>query len=266
MRLNKTSYDHYRLTMPFHVIEGKQLFYQIQGHGLSLVLIHSSMQSHHQWQYQDSLAEECQLVLLDLPGHGQSEQLDSEISIKRLANIIAQLIQELDMDSFIPVGHSIGGAISLQLALDYSELLEGLILVGTGAKMGVFPAILEGIRSHYYESIELTIGQLWFGSTADPELIEFVKQACFHCNPEVAYADFNACNNFDVRQLLDQIQIPTLVIVGDEDQLTPLKWSQFLADRISNTELVIIENAGHMVMLEQPEQFNNAIKSFLQKL
>ncbi len=265
MGLNITSYDHHRLQMPFHLIDGKQLFYQIQGQGLPLVLIHSSMQSHRQWQYQQSIAKQERLILLDLPGHGQSEQLDGDVSVKRLTSIVAQLIQKLDFDKIIFLGHSIGGAIGLQFALDYAELLEGLILVGTGAKMGVFPAILEDIRTHYHEGIELTIGQLGFGSTADPKLVEFAKQECFHCNPKVAYDDFNACNNFDVRQRLNQIHIPTLVIVGDEDQLTPLKWSQFLANQIPNADLVVIESAGHMVMMEQPEQFNNAIKSFLQK-
>jgi pimeloyl-ACP methyl ester carboxylesterase len=82
----------------------------------------------------------------------------------------------------------------------------------------------------------------------------------------VAYADFVACNNFDVRDRVSLIQAPSLIIVGDEDRLTPVKWSQFLKDKIPGSSLQVVARAGHMVMLEQPEEVNRSILTFLADL
>jgi pimeloyl-ACP methyl ester carboxylesterase len=226
-------------------------------------MIHGSLCRHRLWDQQRSLASYAWLIMLDLPGHGESEPLTGPITISKFASIVAQLIRQLKLKDVILMGHSLGGAIALQLTLDYSELVKALILVGTGAKLGVLPAILEGLRTQYTMGIELTIGQLGFASEPNPILVELVKTECLRCDPAVGYSDFFACNNFDVRDRIHQITVPTLVMVGDEDQLTPVKWSQYLATNIPNAKLKIIAQAGHLVMLEQPAKFNQAIISFL---
>ncbi len=252
--------------MPFHIVEGKRIFYQVEGQGSPLVLIHGSLGNRRLWNQQLPLAEEFQLILIDLPGHGESEPLERLTTIENFTFIIAQILQEQTLDKPTIMGHSLGGAISLQLALDYPNLLGGLILVGTGAKLGVLPTILEGLRTNYQEGIELAFGQLAFASSADPELVSQIKDECLLCPQPVGYADFFACNNFDVRARLHQISFPTLVIVGEEDRLTPLKWSKYLATNIPLAELVQIQSAGHMVMLEQPEKFNKCVRDFLCKI
>ncbi len=226
-------------------------------------MIHGSMSTHRVWDKQRILAKNYALLFLDLPGHGQSEPLEGEITVPRFAEIVAQLIQEMDHKGVFVMGHSLGGAIALQLALDHASLLGGLVLVGTGAKLGVLPAILEGLRTDYQAGIELATGQMAFAIGADPELVERSKKECLQCPQEVGYNDFVACNNFDVRERLSEIKVPSLVVVGDEDKLTPVKWSQYLADHLLNSELTIIEQAGHMVMLEQSKKFNQAITAFL---
>jgi len=247
-------------------IEGKQLFFQRLGQGVPLIMIHGSLCRHRLWDLQQSLTKRAQLVLLDLPGHGDSEPLDGSISVSRFSRIIAKLMHRLKLRSVVPVGHSLGGAIAIQLALDYPQLLSGLVLIGTGAKLGVLPAILEGLRTQYKAGIELTIGQLGFAPHADPKLVEWSKAECLYCDPSIGYADFVACNEFDVRNRIHEIKVPTLVLFGEEDQLTPIKWAHFLADKIPKAKLTIIQQAGHMVMLEQPENVNAAISSFLKDL
>ncbi len=249
--------------MPFHIINGKQLFYDIQGHGTPILMIHGSMSTHRVWDRQLVLAKKYGLLFLDLPGHGQSEPFEGDITVQRFAGVVAQLIQEVDQKGVFVMGHSLGGAIALQLALDHASLLGGLVLVGTGAKLGVLPAILEGLRIDYRSGIELATGQMAFAKGADPALVERSKEECLQCPQEVGYTDFVACNNFDVRDRLGEIKLPSLVVVGDEDKLTPVKWSQYLTDHLLNAELTIIEHAGHMVMLEQPEKLNQAIDAFL---
>ncbi len=252
--------------MTYITLSGKQINYEDLGDGLPLVMIHGSLCRHRLWDQQRALSKEARLILLDLPGHGESDPLEGAITIPRFANIVAQLIHALGIEWMVPVGHSLGGAIALQLALDFPDLLQGLILIGTGAKLGVLPAILEGLKTDFQTGIDLTIGHLAFAPGADPKLVELSKVEFQSCNPDVGYADFVACNQFDIREQVQAIEVPTLVIVGREDQLTPVKWSKFLADSMPTAELCIIEQAGHLVMLEQPLKVNQVISAFLNTL
>jgi pimeloyl-ACP methyl ester carboxylesterase len=252
--------------MPIISIAGKQVYYEIHGDGIPLVMIHGSLCRHHLWHHQQPLSKQAQLVLLDLPGHGESEPLDGVITVHRLADTVAEFVEKLELGQFVPVGHSLGGAIAIQLALSYPHMIRGLVLVGTGAKLGVLPAILEGLQSDYPAAINLTIGQLGFAPKADSKVIEEVKLECLRCNPRIGYLDFVACNEFDMRTRIPEIKVPTLILVGNNDQLTPVKWSQYLANNIPTSTLQIIKDAGHFVMTEQPSQLNKAITSFLKSL
>lgn len=252
--------------MPLITVQGKNLYFEMLGQGIPLLFIHCSMANHQIWDRQRTLAKYFQLILVDLPGHGQSESLEGEVTVKRLATLIAELIQTLELQRVILVGYSLGGAISLQLALDHPELLSAIILVGTGAKMGVLPVIFEVIKTNYQEGVELTTGKMGFAKGADPKLIELAKQECLKCSPSIAYSDFAACNAFDVRDQLNEINIPTLIIVGSEDLLAPVKWSLYLTKHILNSSLQIIPQSGHMVILEQPDKFNLTLRKFIDNL
>jgi len=248
------------------LIDGKEIFYEVLGAGPSLLMIHGSFSTHHLWDNQHPLTKHSQLVLLDLPGHGASDPLDGEITVQRFVKILARFIEELELQKVVPVGHSLGGAIALQLALDYPILLGGIVLVGSGAKLGVLPATLEGLRTDFSTGVDLVISQMGFASKADPQQVTLVKEEAKRCNPKIGYADFFACSQFDIRDRIPEIQVPTLVLVGDQDQLTPVKWSNWLAANIEKAELEIIPQAGHYVMIEQPVQVNQAITSFINKI
>jgi len=252
--------------LPFLVIRDKKFYYEALGKGLPLVFVHGSMNSHVSWNFQRPLSKKYRLILLDLPGHGKSDPLDEEISVELFADYVAEFVRGLGVEKMVAVGHSLGGAICIQLALNYPELLRAVVLVGTGAKLGVLPDILKALKTNFKESVEMAIGGMAFAEKADPEVVEMVKNECLKCRPEVAYSDFAACNNFDVRGKISEISFPTLIIVGIEDKLTPVKWSRYLNETISNSSLKIIESAGHMVMMEKPEELNQAIQNFLRDL
>ncbi len=252
--------------MPSTTIRGTRIHYKEKGEGLPLIFIHGSMSSHQTWNRQLPLSEDYRLVMLDLPGHGRSDPPDAEISVKLYSDYVADFIEKLDLRKGIPVGHSLGGAITLQLALDNPGLLTALVLVGTGAKLGVLPAILESLETRFEESVDLAVGQLGFAAGADPKLVELSKQECLRCGQEIAYADFSACNDFDVRDRLAEIYLQTLIIVGEEDQLTPVKWARYLREKIAKAKLLEVEKAGHMVMMEQPAIVNQGIQGFIRKL
>ncbi|MEM2134692.1 MAG: alpha/beta hydrolase [Candidatus Jordarchaeaceae archaeon] len=252
--------------LPFQIIRGKRIFYESVGQGLPVVFIHGSMGSHISWDLQRALSSNYNLIFLDLPGHGMSDPIEDEVSVKLFADYVAEFVRGLGIESMVAVGHSLGGAICIQLALDYPELMRGLVLVGTGAKLGVLPTILEALKTNFRESVDLAIGSMAFAENADPKIVDLAKEECLKCNPKVAYSDFAACNKFDVRDRISEISVPTLIIVGSEDKLTPVKWSRYLNEKISKSSLKIVENAGHMVMIEQPEEFNRAIINFLNGL
>ncbi|MDO8057069.1 MAG: alpha/beta hydrolase [Candidatus Hermodarchaeota archaeon] len=253
--------------MPFYQYDSeknRRIHYKVQGSkGPRLLLLHSSMSSLREWSAQLPLAQDVILTLIDLPGHGESDPIEESVTVPNLVNVVSCLLKGLDLIPVIPVGHSIGGAVAMQFALDFPSKVQALILIGTGAKLGVYPAILEGLRLDYDRAINLTIGQMAFAKRTDPKLVEGAKHEALACPPAVSLADFQACNAFDARERLDEITVPTLILVGAEDQLTPPKWSQYLNEHISNSRLEIIPGAGHFVQQERPQAVNQAILTFL---
>jgi pimeloyl-ACP methyl ester carboxylesterase len=134
--------------------------------------------------------------------------------------------------------------------------------VGTGAKLKVFPIILNEIKTHFEEAAR-KITQLAYSPKASSDLVERSITDLMRCGPEVLYGDFWACDRFNVMNEVEKIDLPTLILCGDEDQLTPVKYSQFLRDRIKPSTLEILPRGGHMLMMESPVDFNERIKRFL---
>jgi pimeloyl-ACP methyl ester carboxylesterase len=126
----------------------------------------------------------------------------------------------------------------------------------------VAPAILEGIRSDFEGIVQLITRFAWSPDAAPP-LTELGRQALREAGPDVLWADFTACDQFDVMERLGEIEVPTLVIGGRADQLTPVKYTRFLGEHIPGASMVIIEDAGHMVMLERPAEAAEALGEFL---
>jgi len=182
--------------------------------------------------------------------------------------VVAAFLEALtDKAPVIPVlvGHSMGGAIAQTVALTHPHLLSGLVLVGTGARLRVAPAILEGLQSDFQAAVRL-IGEWAFGPQAPARVVRLTQQAMARTGPATLYGDFLACDHFDVMNRLGEIHLPTLVLCGSLDKLTPPKYSIYLGEHIAGARVQIIPEAGHMVMLEQPEAVSQAIGDFLTTL
>lgn len=160
------------------------------------------------------------------------------------------------------VGHSMGGAIVQTLALTHPEVIKGIVLVGTGARLKVLPKILDGIKENFRETIPRII-QYAYSRKAPSELIEQGVNQMLQGRPEVLHGDFSACDRFDVMKEVERIHLPTLILCGEDDELTPVKYSQFLHSRIEGSRLEVLPNAGHMVMMESSQAFNEKIREFI---
>jgi pimeloyl-ACP methyl ester carboxylesterase len=128
----------------------------------------------------------------------------------------------------------------------------------------VAPQILESTsRAETFPTAVKLINDLEFGPTVSPRLKELARQRMSEIRPTVLHGDFLACDEFDVINRLNEIHVPVLALCGAEDQLTPKKYSEYLHAQIQNSHLSVIPEAGHMVMLEQPEAFTHNLAEFL---
>jgi pimeloyl-ACP methyl ester carboxylesterase len=157
-----------------------------------------------------------------------------------------------------------GSAIALSLALDYPEQVLGLGLLGAGGRLRVAPELLESAASQttILKAVEMVIS-CSFSPQAPARLMELAAKRMAEVRPSVLHGDFLACDNFDVMERLTQISAPSLIVCGADDQMTPVRYSQFLADKLPNAVLKVIPDAGHMVMLEQPQAVAKALTEFL---
>jgi pimeloyl-ACP methyl ester carboxylesterase len=199
-----------------------------------------------------------------LPGHGEEGGPGRE----RVADYVEDLRAFLDamrLKRVVLAGLSMGGAISQLFALTYPERLAGLVLASTGAKLKVLPVIFESL-AHDFEGYLRMMGQFSFGPGAAEAIKREVLEETRKQPPELIAGDFRACDAFDVRERLAEISMPTLVLSGAEDRLTPPPFSDFLVERIPGARLVRFPGAGHMLPVEKPEEFNRAVEKFMEGL
>jgi len=226
---------------------------------LTLLFIHGAGGTPTVWHLQSLHFKDATAV--ELPGHPTGSGL---ASIEQYANFVKDYVTENKLPEPVLVGHSMGGAIAIEYALRYSTIL-GLVLVGTGARLRVRPEFLSELKENYQEASKMVAS--WSVSPGcDPVIVERIAKDLLKVKPEVTLGDFMACNNFDRMKDVDTITMRTLIICGADDKMTPVRYSQYLHEKIKGSKLVVIPNAGHAVMLERHRPFNQALEDFLDSL
>lgn len=252
--------------MPYAGLDTGKLFYALsRGPGApTLVLIHGAGGSHLHWPAELRRLPGATVYALDLPGHGRSDGPGCD-TIAAYVTALVGFLDATGTERAVLAGHSMGGAISQMAALTHPGRVAGLVLVGTGARLRVAPAILDGILQDFDGAIDLVTRFAW-AKEAPQELTRRGREMMAQTAPEVIHGDFVACDAFDVMQRLNEIDAPTLVITGTADLLTPHKYGAFLADHIPNARLVTVEAGGHMMALEQPVPVARAVAEFISAL
>jgi pimeloyl-ACP methyl ester carboxylesterase len=228
-----------------------------------VVLLHGAGGTHLSWPPQIRRLAGEKIYALDLPGHGKSEGSGRQSVDEYVEDVIA-FMRELKLRAAVLVGHSMGSAVALTLALKHPKQVLGLGLLGSGPRLRVASNLLEAVESPnaFEAAVEMVNGNC-FSSETRQSLLELSKRIMLEIRQPVLAGDFLACNEFDVTNELEKINIPTLIICGVEDRMTPLKLSESLRDGIANSQLHVLEHAGHMVMLEQPNAVADLLKKFI---
>ena len=237
----------------------------LKGRLSPIVFVHGAGGSHQIWCHQlRALGERRKAIALDLPGHGDSNGSGAD-RIDGYRDLLKEFLAERGLHLTILVGHSMGGAITQSFALAYPDQLAAIVLVGTGARLRVHPKIFAALADDPASAVGI-ITRSARAPDASPEEIEQDVEAMLRTPVEVIERDLRACDAFDLMEQVRAIATPTLVICGTADLMTPPKYAEYLHQQITGSELALISGAGHMVMLEKPDEVTRAIEAFLDRL
>jgi pimeloyl-ACP methyl ester carboxylesterase len=237
----------------------------LDGRGLPVVLLHGAAGTHLSWPAQVRRLPGCRVYALDLPGHGKSGG-EACSSISEYTRRVLAWIEALDLQRAIFVGHSMGSAVAMQAALTEPAKVAALVLVGSASQLKVNPALMAQASSPetYLQAVERIVA--WsFSRQASERLVELVRKRMAETAQTVLQRDFQACDEFDISERLGEIEAPALVVCGADDRMTPLAGAQNLAGGLRRAHLEVAPNAGHMLMLEQPQAFATLLGAFIRE-
>jgi pimeloyl-ACP methyl ester carboxylesterase len=235
------------------------------GAGEPIIFIHGVGGNAQYWYFQrEYLKSLMEVILVDLPGHGQSGGEGCK-TIEEARDAIRDVILETGVKKCYLAGHSMGGAIAMSFALAYPELLNGIILICTGAKLRVLPSILDGVLKDKEATVRMIMMDYAFSKKTPQKLKDNGFKDMMKCSAEIIYQDFMACERFSVVGSLSKIIIPAMIIGSKDDLLTPPTYSEYLHKEIKGSDIKLVEDSGHMAMIEQPDAVNQAIEDFVMR-
>jgi pimeloyl-ACP methyl ester carboxylesterase len=258
-----------------------ELAVEERGRGLPLLLVHGFPLASDMWAAQiDALSAEFRVIAPDLRGFGQSRDAlrdtaaDSSLTMDRLADDLHQLLAALDVDEpVVFCGLSMGGYIAWQFWQKYAERLRALILCDTRSAADTPEArrdrlrMADGIAEWGARSVAAAMSTKLFSPLThqhQPELVTQVRQTIATTDPRtIAAAQRGMAERPDMTAILGEIKLPTLVVVGCDDLLSPPAEMQAIAEAIPGAQFVEVPEAGHLTPMENAPAVNAAIRRFL---
>jgi 3-oxoadipate enol-lactonase len=264
--------------MKIQISQQCSMEYSDMGHGPVLVLLHAFPLSRDAWKRQIIvLQNHFRVIAPSMRGFGGTTPFRSTPSIEQMADDVAALLDALAIKEPVALaGLSMGGYVSMQFARKYPQRLRGLVLCDTRAEADSDEArvkrgeLIEFAQTHTTREVAERMLTSLLGETTrreHPGVAEEVLRIATPQPRETVIAALQALRDrADARPFLASIQVPSLVIVGEEDTLTPPAVAQSMASQLPQAEYVVVPRAGHLSNLEQPEQFTTALEAFLKKI
>lgn len=232
---------------------------------VTLVLVHGCGTSGRFWDELLPHLEGVPVLAPSLPGRAGSGEDPVETAEAGAAWLFERL-SDCAIERAVVVGHSFGGAVAIEAALRGSAAgatVCGLGLVATGARLRVMPAILEAVTTAAETGVPAELGRFAYHPSSGAALIERLESIARKTPPATTRQDWMATNAFDRLGQLGSIDVPTLVIGGTADMLTPPKYARYLAENIAGARLVLLEDAGHMFPAERPAELAAALRQLV---
>lgn len=195
-----------------------------------------------------------------LPGHPDGAPL---VGVPAMADWVIAEMEEIP-GPLVMAGHSLGGAVALEVARTRPDLVAALILVSTGARLPVPDDAINRIDHDFEAECARMVEQSWLHHDAD--LIRRGTNSVISMGPESLRADYLSAQSHDLRGRLGNIEVPALIIAGEEDPLVPVWLSEELADELPDPTVAVIADTAHVPQLERPEAIDLLIAAFLARL
>ncbi len=257
-------------------VNGCEFYYEVHGQGDPLVLI-MGLRRNVEWWYRQIplLSQHFQVIVFDNRGAGRTAKPVMEYSMGLFADDTAGLMDALGIPEARILGISMGGYIAQELALNYPQKVNSLVLGCTGCggdrAVGMSPQRMEKFTANKGLSPEEILRKdmdIYFSDgfvSQNPDKIEeFVEISMRYYQPADAFfRQFDACLRHDTGDRLHQLEVPTLIMTGDDDPLVPPQNSQVLKDLIAGAELSVFAGGRHCFFIEQADRFNREAVEFL---
>lgn len=267
-------------------LSGLAVNYTITGHGRPALLVHGHASSQDLWAKVNLLnsGNYCR-YMLDLPGHGAADKPPLEwFTLENYTALLEDFCRYFGLKDMVLVGHSMGGLLSLNLALTRPDLVASMILIAPvvegsflayldpwlGLENLVYHPLTERLLQFYnaYPWLAAPVGLNWY---ARPSMLltDSFKQAqadFARCPLATLYGNFKLVRHADLRPHLSRLQTPALVITGDQDRVVPPRQAELVAQYAPPVKLVVIPQSGHLPFHEQPELFAAAVAEYVGSL
>ncbi len=263
--------------MPKVQANGIEIFYEATGIGDPLLLIAGFACDHTNWSGMiPLLASRYRVIVFDNRGAGQTSAPNTPYSILQMAEDAAGLLDAIGLSRVHVAGHSMGGQIAQELALAHPERLRTLTLLASCARLdergkavieswGELPGLVDASTGLRLSFPWIYTSNFYATPGAIESVIEEVFSNPFPPSPQGIYQQSRAITNCDTSPRLDGIKCRTLVVVGNEDILSRVSFSEQLAQGIGGAELVVLENCGHGLPTESPEATAAVMLGFLSR-
>jgi pimeloyl-ACP methyl ester carboxylesterase len=272
-----------RRRIPSH--DGGTIAIRSTGTGPPIVLSHGVTLTNATWvkQFETLPAEGFRVVAFDHRGHGESEAGSTGHSVDNLADDVRSVLEALDLHDAVLVGHSMGGIAVQAYAIRHPEhaaaRVRGLVLVSTLAKVRTsrlrwLSGLVERITARGPDlgtllqrpDIGLLLARIGFGVDPQPSHVEHTRRMIAACAPDTGRAAPGALFRLDLTASLPGITLPTLVVCGTADLITPPAESRRIAELIPGARLELLPRAGHMLMLERADELDRLITAFAREV
>jgi pimeloyl-ACP methyl ester carboxylesterase len=260
--------------MAMKFVRDIEIHYELHGgRGPVVLLVHGLGSSLRDWEYQvDDLASRYRVLTVDLRGHGKTSRT-GPITLAGFATDLRELLTALDIRSAHVIGISLGASVALQLALDYPDVVDGLVIINGSpegpstenpAHVAELGWRISAVREQGMRGIGRLLAERHLPAREHEAMRAVFAERWAENDPELYLASVAAITNWNVRDRLASLASPCLVISGDRD-VTPVSFKEEYLRELPGAELVVIPDSGHMTTHDQPKALNSAVLRFLDR-